>query len=183
MIEFANGENLKIANTFYNKKSKRKWSWISPDQKTINESAHILTNNLRIIRDVSILSNFRIFSDQRAGRCRIEIPRRVRIQNYRKTEILGKRIIPVKRWGKVREVLKDKRGEKSGEEKYRQIKESIVEVTKKYGVKRKEVRTGYKLTNETLELIDKKNTLWKNRKGKKRNKVEDIELGKLIKER
>ncbi len=113
MIEFANRENLKIANTFYNKKSKRKWNWISPDQKTKNEIAHILTNDLGIIRDVSTLSNFGIFSDHRAGRCRTEIPRRVRIQNYRTTEILGKRIIPVKRWGKVREELKEKlRGEK-----------------------------------------------------------------------
>ncbi len=84
--------------------------------------------------------------------------------------------------GEVREELKEKlRGEKAGEEKYRQIKESILEVTKKYGVKRKEARTGDKLTNETLELIDKKNTLRKNSKGKKRNKIEENELGKLIK--
>ncbi len=59
-----------------------------------------------------MLSNFGILSDNRTGRCRIEIPRRVRIQNYRKTEILGKRIIPVKRWGEIREEVKEKlRGE------------------------------------------------------------------------
>ncbi len=127
------------------------------------------------------MSNFGFLSDYSAGRCLIKIPKRVRIQNYRKLEILGKRIIPVKRWGEVREELKKTERGKIGEEKYRQIKEIILEVTKEYEVKRKEVSTGDKLKNETPELTDKKNTIRKNRKGEKRNKIEEIELEKLIK--
>ncbi len=63
-VEFAQAHNLKIANTFFKKKGKRKWTWVSPDSNTRNQIDHILVNDISIIKDVTTLSKISFPSDQ-----------------------------------------------------------------------------------------------------------------------
>ncbi len=97
LVEFAQAHNLKIANTFFKKKGKRKWTWVSPDSNTRNEINHILVNDISIITDVTTLSKFSFPSDHRITRGRISIPKRVKYKNYCKIKPEEKWMVPVSR--------------------------------------------------------------------------------------
>lgn len=83
MIEFAGSHNLKIANTFFNKDKKLKWTWMSPDGQIRNEIDHILINDLRIVSNVVCLPAFVFPSDHRIVRSTLNIKKRRRYGNYR----------------------------------------------------------------------------------------------------
>lgn len=81
LVEFALANNLKIVNTFFQKRSERKWTWIAPIRRTKNEIDHFLINNKEIVKDVSILSRFEFPSDHRIGRGSLQIIRRPRFND------------------------------------------------------------------------------------------------------
>lgn len=87
LVDFASSNQLCVANTFFDKKPTRKWTWLSPDNKTKNEIDYILTSQKRLTQDISFGSNHRMV------RAKIHIQRRgARIQN--KHKILSTRIQP-----------------------------------------------------------------------------------------
>lgn len=65
LIDYALEYNLSIMNTFFKKRPNRKWTWISPDQKTRNEIDFIMTNNPKMITNYEVLSNVMFPSDHR----------------------------------------------------------------------------------------------------------------------
>lgn len=72
LVEFAEGMNLFIMNSFYKKKKNRKWTWKGPNG-TKNEIDFILTNNRNIFQDVTVLNRFNTGSDHRMVRGRIKL--------------------------------------------------------------------------------------------------------------
>ena len=52
-------------NTFFMKKEKHKWTWRGPNGTTKNEIDYILTNKKHIVHDVSVINNFKFYSDHR----------------------------------------------------------------------------------------------------------------------
>lgn len=70
LIEFATSRNLHIANTKFHKKSK--WTWKSPDGKTLNEIDFIMTNRISTVKDVKVLNKVNAGSDHRLIRSKIQ---------------------------------------------------------------------------------------------------------------
>jgi len=73
LIEFASRNDLKIANTFFLKKHKLKWTWISPDSKTKNEIDHFLINDNRVINNIVCMPSFKFPSDHRLVRATLKV--------------------------------------------------------------------------------------------------------------
>ncbi|CAH2093517.1 unnamed protein product [Euphydryas editha] len=73
LIEYATEHKLAVMNTFFKKKNHRKWTWISPDRKTVNEIDFILSNSPKSATNVEVISNVKFFSDHRLVRAAITV--------------------------------------------------------------------------------------------------------------
>ncbi|CAH2090099.1 unnamed protein product [Euphydryas editha] len=73
LIEYATEHKLAVMNTFFKKKNHRKWTWISPDRKTVNEIDFILSNSPKTVTNVEVISNVKFFSDHRLVRATITV--------------------------------------------------------------------------------------------------------------
>ncbi|KAL0831750.1 hypothetical protein ABMA28_001292 [Loxostege sticticalis] len=65
LIKYACEQKLSIMNTFFKKKQSRRWTWISPDQKTKNEIDFIMCNKPSKITNVEVLNKVSFPSDHR----------------------------------------------------------------------------------------------------------------------
>lgn len=72
LINFLEGKQHKIMNTFYQKKLQRKCTQESPDGNTKNEIDFIITNKRHMVKDVTMLNNI-LISDYRMVRAKITI--------------------------------------------------------------------------------------------------------------
>ena len=75
LVEFAASRNLYIANTKFQKKSK--WTWKSPDGKTLNEIDFIMTSRIDTVKDVKVLNRINAGSDHRIVRSKIQFQHRI----------------------------------------------------------------------------------------------------------
>lgn len=66
LIEFAEGNNYRILNTFFNKREEDKWTWISPNGEYRNEIDFVMANKWDNIVDVEVITSIDIQSDHRA---------------------------------------------------------------------------------------------------------------------
>ncbi len=66
LINLAEENQLKIANTFYMKKTLKKWTWQSPDKNVKNEIDYFLVSDLSIVKDVCLKKELNFPSDHRA---------------------------------------------------------------------------------------------------------------------
>jgi exonuclease III len=65
LLNFAIEHNLSIMNTFFKKRRNTRWTWRSPDGKTLKELDFILTNQPKIIENVEVLKSLNFNSDHR----------------------------------------------------------------------------------------------------------------------
>ncbi|CAG4989725.1 unnamed protein product [Colias eurytheme] len=68
LVTFALENKFKILNSFYKKKKTKKWTWMSPNGQYKNEIDFIMSNNSKIIKDVSIIHNLNFNSDHKMVR-------------------------------------------------------------------------------------------------------------------
>lgn len=73
LIQYAHENKLAVMNTYFKKKSSRKWTWISPDHKTKNEIDFIMSPNPKSVTNVEVLNKISFPSDHRILRCSIKI--------------------------------------------------------------------------------------------------------------
>ncbi|CAF4764531.1 unnamed protein product [Pieris macdunnoughi] len=73
LIQYANEYKLSVMKTFFKKKQSRKWTWISPDQRTKNEIDFILSNNPKSITNMEIFGIVNFPSHHRMLRCCLTI--------------------------------------------------------------------------------------------------------------
>ena len=64
LVNFAEKEHLSIMNTYFKKRSCRKWTWKSP-KYTTSEIDYILSNHTSIFTDCSVINRFDIGTDHR----------------------------------------------------------------------------------------------------------------------
>ena len=68
LVEFAERHKFKIMNTFFKKRLKRRWTWISPNGATKNEIDYIMTDRPDIFLDASVINSLNTGSDHRMMR-------------------------------------------------------------------------------------------------------------------
>lgn len=59
-----------------------RWTWKSPDGNTRNEIDHLLTNNIRIIKNNTVLTDFSFSSDHRPVKVLVDLPIDAPIPKY-----------------------------------------------------------------------------------------------------
>ncbi len=124
LMEFAQEFNVTIANTYFKKKEKKKWTQCSPDTRTKDEIDHMLINDQSVIMDVTTLARFDFPSDHRMSRASLVIPKGARYNSFRKKEAKGKMIIPVSKMGEAREwITENLKGLKTNREDYDRLEE------------------------------------------------------------
>ena len=73
LIQFAQGQRLKIVNTFFKKDKTSRWTWIAPNRKTKNEIDIILVNNLPDVKDIQVINGLKFDTDHRMIRMKMSI--------------------------------------------------------------------------------------------------------------
>ena len=73
LINFAIANKLKIMNTFFKKKSNKRWTWHSPNFENFNEIDYVLTDKSSIVRNIEVLNQVNVDSDHRMVRCKVKI--------------------------------------------------------------------------------------------------------------
>ncbi|GBP51168.1 Craniofacial development protein 2 [Eumeta japonica] len=68
LVSFAMENKLRILSTFYNRKSSRNWTWISPNGLYKNEVDFIMSNNSKVIQNLSVIDQLNFNSDHRMVR-------------------------------------------------------------------------------------------------------------------
>lgn len=185
LIEFCLNNNLKVANTFFQKKIKEKWTWRSPNNITKNEIDHMLCNDMRIVKDVSVLTGFKFSSDHRMCRSTIVIKERAKYRNCKKKEKTMERTIPTHRMEEAREFLSsqlsnlnEKINESTVQDLYDDFEKIIKETAANFSVVRGKVKTDDKLSRETKTSIRERE-----RMREKENKTNKEKLELLLLER
>ena len=69
LVSFAEKHNLKVMNTFFQKRKGRKWTWKSPNGATKNEIDFILGDKNNSIKNVTVINKVNIGSDHRMVGC------------------------------------------------------------------------------------------------------------------
>lgn len=67
LIDFAPENNLAIINTFYKKKQRNRWTWLSPNGQHKNEIDYVLSNRPDMFQNIEVL-NLNYSSDHRPVR-------------------------------------------------------------------------------------------------------------------
>lgn len=80
LLQYAREQHLSIMNTYFKKKQQRRWTWVSPDNKTKNEIDYILCNKPKQITNVEVLNKLSFPSDHRLLRSSflLEAPKKSR---------------------------------------------------------------------------------------------------------
>ncbi|XP_075980762.1 uncharacterized protein LOC142979615 [Anticarsia gemmatalis] len=73
LINLALGNNLTILNSKYKKKTKRKWTWVSPGGTYKNEIDFILTNKPKYFTDANVVNRFNFNTNHRMVRAELRI--------------------------------------------------------------------------------------------------------------
>ena len=76
LVEFAEARSLHIMNTFYKKRTNRKWTWKSPSG-IVNEIDFILTDRRDIVKNVGVINKVNVGSDHRMVRSEIKLSLRM----------------------------------------------------------------------------------------------------------
>ncbi|GBP03547.1 Retrovirus-related Pol polyprotein from type-2 retrotransposable element R2DM; Endonuclease [Eumeta japonica] len=71
VVSFAIENKLSILNSFYKKKPSKKWTWITPNGLHKNEIDLIMSNNVKVFKDISVLNDFNFNSDHRMVRAKL----------------------------------------------------------------------------------------------------------------
>jgi exonuclease III len=78
LIQFVQGQRVKVINTFYKKNWNSRWTWLAPNGKTKNEIDFILANKLEGIKDIQVINGLKFTTDHRLVRLNLQIMKRRR---------------------------------------------------------------------------------------------------------
>uniref|UniRef100_A0A914WAU7 Endonuclease/exonuclease/phosphatase domain-containing protein n=1 Tax=Plectus sambesii TaxID=2011161 RepID=A0A914WAU7_9BILA len=73
LVDFCEARRIVIGNTLFKKGSRRKWTWRSANGETLNEIDFVLSSHREIFTDVSVLKKFTTGSDHRLVRATITV--------------------------------------------------------------------------------------------------------------
>ncbi|XP_045450487.1 uncharacterized protein LOC123659284 [Melitaea cinxia] len=161
LIDFCFTFNLKIMNSFFKKGKMRKWTWISPNGKHMNEIDFILSREKQIFRDVSVVNIFNFNTDHRMVRGIIKCKKR----NSRKHILSNKNIgtsFPLSKTNldELNKTLLEIKTHRTLQEKYDFLEKAMKEVNRL----RTKIEKRDKLGEETKKLMEERKKLLENRK-------------------
>ncbi|GBP04929.1 RNA-directed DNA polymerase from mobile element jockey [Eumeta japonica] len=87
LLSYGYQYKLSIMNSFFKKKESRRWTRMSPNQKTYNEIDFIMTNHHKLITNVEALSKFKFSFDDRLVRETLLLRRPVKSRKTYRTPL------------------------------------------------------------------------------------------------
>lgn len=185
LINIAERNNLKIANTYYQKRKSNKWTWASPDGATKNEIDFFLIDDMRVMQDVGIVKKLKFPSDHRAIQIKLRIPRRSPIKNAVKaTKTYIRNASDIENLDEIKKNLNSKiEGLKEREpvqNRYDKLEKIITEINNEAKVKKESNRTEDKLSEKTKEVIRKRNEMISKSNKTIIERIETAEIRKTV---
>lgn len=77
LAAFAQENKLYVVNTFFKKRSERRWTWMGPNGTIKAEIDYILTSNINIVKNYDVLNRVQTDSDHRMVRCEIKLNKKL----------------------------------------------------------------------------------------------------------
>ena len=153
LVQFAECMKTPIMNTFFKKHPTRKWTWRSPNFEVKNEIDFILTNRPQNVKDVTVLNRFKTSSDHRLVRAKFEF--NTKYERLKLTK--GKRkILNVKKLEEQREEFQERIKRKLKECEAEEVAKILTMTAEEVGGLCKTQNQPKKLTNKTIDLMDKR---------------------------
>lgn len=185
LVNFTESNNLYIINSFFQKKSTRKWTWISPKGNT-SEIDFIISDQKIIFTDCCALNRFNVGSDHRLVRAKIKInchKERIKLVNTTKkvdvTQLSYNRpkfeFMLANSFQTLAEI------ENADITVHNDtIVKSIIDVSS-IVAPCKDIRVESKISKETISMLKQRRVM--KRGGNIKNKIEYVELCKTIRKR
>ena len=178
LMEFAARKNLKIMNTFFQKKESRKWTWQGPNNSVKNEIDYILTTRPDLIKDVFTSTRLNMGSDHRPVLAKLKmnlrVERRRRINRQPKfdrnqiVQCAEEFQIELQNRFQSLDITEDT------DEIYKHLVDGLMDASEKVSKPKKKNREN-KLSSDTLELMKKR------REMKRQNAMHHIEYREVCK--
>lgn len=184
LIEFATSRNLHIANTKFQKKSK--WTWKSPDGKTLNEIDFIMTNRIDTVKDVKVLNKVNAGSDHRLIRSKIKFQHNI---ERSKLTCKARKSINLPRLREMKQIFQLElsnrfqvlsTSEADIERSYQDLAKTIIETAQKVAGPQKK-STADKISDGTRKMLVERREM--KRHSTIRDKIRYVELCKNIRKR
>jgi len=159
LLNFLLKNGLSLMNSFFYKKTNRRWTWMSPDGRTRNEIDFIITDKKYIVKDVTVLNQMNIGSDHRMVRATIIINlghERYRLAKHKRAKNWQTPENPDEYQQEITKSLNENLQSENIEEISEQITKSILEATNKYCKTQKKEN---KLSQHTLQLMSDRRQL------------------------
>lgn len=187
LVNFAGELNMKITNTYFETYNTNKWTWISP-KDTCHEIDYILTQNIPNMQSFKILNKLKFQSDHRLIQvtCHVGKGRKNRISSPKMYKIrYSEKIYEQHLKTRIEEVNKTL-NIGSVQEIYNLIEKSIILAVEDENKSNKQPsvrKRSDKISDETKELIEKRETLNKKRNKTAREKIDHAEIRKLVRKK
>lgn len=182
LINFLEMNRLFAMNSFFKKRENRKCTWRSPDFKFKNEIDYIVSNDTRIVQDVTVINRVNASSDHRMVRSKIRI-------NTHKTKGIAPRMVKIdtekiktrnaQYQTKINEKLKEQCTKNTMDRDIDTHAEVVTTIIRESAeeVARCTKRNQRKISDGTKQLLEKRRQVKQN---KNMNLAEWAELNKLI---
>uniref|UniRef100_A0A914UUN6 Uncharacterized protein n=1 Tax=Plectus sambesii TaxID=2011161 RepID=A0A914UUN6_9BILA len=163
---------LFVGNNFFKKRQERRWTWISPNGETKNETDYILCSHRRILQDVGVVGKaFTTGSDHRLVWAKIVIDAKVE-----------KRALVVSNKGQQKTTLESATFQKLVEEEDWSIKDDISDDYNSLVDRLKAMRQMAEsphANHQTKQISDATNTLLEKRRQMKQDGKDHVEYSLL----
>ena len=182
LIQFAQGQRLKIMNTFFRKTPSSRWTWRAPNGRTKNEIDFILADKREGIRDVQVINGLRFDTDHRMIRLHLQIKKRKRpfiISQSTKPDRINQQ--------QYKEMLQhtltdpNQQSETNTQILYTKLSKCILQAAKSSTFPNKKSERQDKLKETTKRLIEKREELKANANNSDEKKQEFEEINRRTK--
>lgn len=179
LMEMAFENNMKIMNSVFNKRTSRRWTWVSPDGQYKNEIDYFLTNRPKSVDDCGTIANQNFNSNHRMLRARLNTSSNLKLNRPFKVKTLipnnSARIAMIKE--NLNSVTESSLHHLNTQHKYNTIHE-ILTARLETSIKSKSQDKRH-ISEKTNELLEKRSKLIKTV-----NKTKTIreQIGKISKE-
>ena len=159
LLRFAQEQRLKIANTFFKKNKRERWTWQSPDGKTRNEIDFILTDQINLLKDIQVVKNLKFVTDHRMIRTIFQCsrrryrakPSRPAVEKLNKNKFLEKLQVEL--------TQTSINADTGAVESYNALEQSIIQASNHSFTNRASTKPKYTLKQSTIELIKQRDSL------------------------
>ena len=154
LIEFLMEHNLTVLNSLFKKNPKNKWTWVSPNGSYKNEIDYIISNNPKAFTDTTVITKLNFNTNHRMVRSSLKIipdkPSRKHIKGQGYNQLRDHEEQNVMNFKEIKKCI--------NETANTTLQCEILEkhITNHYTVKRIQKTHKYKLSDHTLQLINKR---------------------------